>query len=135
MLDWFYNNEALAWWLLIFSVFSFLATLIAVPIIIIKLPPDYFHFRNRHPMPLSRTGRLLRTPLLIAKNMLGLIFLVLGILMLVLPGQGLLTMFIGLVLLDFPGKFKLERWVICRPTVFQSINWIRQKAGKAKLEI
>jgi hypothetical protein len=53
--------------------------------------------------------------------------------MLVLPGQGLLTIIIGLVLMEFPGKYHAERWVINRPAVLAAINWIRLKAGKPKL--
>ena len=50
--------------------------------------------------------------------------------MLVLPGQGLLTIFVALVLLDFPGKLRLERWLIRKPAVRRPIDWIRAKAGR-----
>lgn len=133
MLDWFYNNEFLAWWLLIFSVFSFLATLVAVPVILIRLPEDYFSFPHRHRVRWKNRNRFLRLALFIVKNLLGVIFILFGILMLVLPGQGLLTMVIGLVLLEFPGKYKVERWVINRPPILHAINWIRAKAGKNAL--
>lgn len=133
MLDWVYNNEALAWWLLVFSIFSFLATLIAVPIILIRLPEDYFSFPHRHRVPWRSRNRMLRMPLFIIKNLLGIILILLGILMLVLPGQGLLTITIGLVLLEFPGKYKVERWVVNRPAVLRAINWIRAKAGKTDM--
>ncbi len=133
MLDWFYSNETLAWWLLAFSVFSFLATLVTVPVILILLPEDYFCFPQRHRIHWKNRNRFLRLILLIVKNLLGIIFILLGILMLVLPGQGLLTMVIGLVLLDFPGKYNVERWAVNRPSVLRAINWIRTKAGKPKL--
>lgn len=135
ILDWVQDNEALTWGLLVFSVLSFLATLIIVPIIVVRLPDDYFHHHRRHPMPLGKTGTLLHTPLLVVKNILGVVFVLLGILMLVLPGQGLLTLFIGLVLLDFPGKYKLERWLVSQPAIFRSLNWIRNKAGKKNLDV
>lgn len=133
MFDWFYNNEALAWWLLIISIFTFLVTLIAIPVILIRLPRDYFSFPDRHRIPWQNRNRFLRLPLLILKNLLGVIFILLGILMLVLPGQGLLTIVIGLVLLEFPGKYRVERWAVNRPTVLGAINWIRAKAGKNAL--
>ena len=50
--------------------------------------------------------------------------------MLILPGQGILTILIGLFLMNFPGKFKLERKLIAMPKVLKSLNWIRTKAGK-----
>jgi hypothetical protein len=50
--------------------------------------------------------------------------------MLVLPGQGLLTMLIGLSLLPFPGKQKMEQNILSRKSIRQSLNWIRIKANK-----
>jgi len=135
MLDWFNNNEALTWWLVVFSGFSFLATLIAVPIILIRLPHDYFSFPHRHRIPWQRRNRFLRIPLFIIKNFLGVVFILLGILMLVLPGQGLLTIVVGLVLLEFPGKYNFERWAVNRPPLLRAINWIRAKAGKGELDV
>ncbi len=133
MLEWIYNNETLSWWLLAISVFSFMATLVAVPIVLVRLPEDYFSFTNRHRMIWRNPNTCLRVLLFLIKNLSGVIFILLGILMLVLPGQGLLTILIGLVLLEFPGKYRLERWVVNQPVVLRSINWVRLKAGKAKL--
>ena len=65
-----------------------------------------------------------------AKIIFGLILLVCGLVMLVLPGQGLLTMLIGLSLLPFPGKQKLEQNILDRKSIRQSLNWIRTKANK-----
>jgi len=55
--------------------------------------------------------------------------------MLVLPGQGLLTILFGIALLDFPGKYRLERRIVSYPKVLNSINWIRKKANKKPLVI
>jgi hypothetical protein len=68
-----------------------------------------------------------------AKNVLGVIFLIAGLAMLALPGQGILTIVIGLALLDFPGKFALERWLVTRKAVLNSINWMRRKRGRPPL--
>ncbi len=133
MLDWFYNNETLLWWLFFFSIASFLITLITVPIVLIRLPKDYFSFPERHRIRWKNQNQFLQIILFIAKNLLGLLLVLLGIAMLVLPGQGLLTIIIGLILLEFPGKYKLERWLINRRSILQSINWIRVKAGKEEL--
>lgn len=66
----------------------------------------------------------------IAKIILGLCLLVCGILMLVLPGQGLITIVIALSLLPFPGKNKMEQNLLSRKSVRSSLNWIRIKANK-----
>jgi len=71
--------------------------------------------------------------LLIGKNALGYILIVAGIVMLALPGQGILAILIGIMLLNFPGKFRLERWIITRRPVIRSINWLRQRAKRAPL--
>ncbi len=112
-----------------FSLIAFAGTLIAIPAILIRLPPDYFDnhghrkwFANHHP--------IIRTLGLMVKNGLGLIFLVAGIAMLVLPGQGILTMVLGILFLDFPGKHRVEQKLIRQPQILNAINSLRKKAGK-----
>ena len=78
---------------------------------------------------------VVRAFLLAAKNVFGGFLVVVGIAMLVFPGQGLLTIAIGLVLMDFPGKFHVERWIVTRKLVFQAINWLRRRAGQAPLVV
>lgn len=64
------------------------------------------------------------------KIIVGLILLLCGLVMLVLPGQGLLTILIGLSLIPFPGKNKIEDTILARKSVRSSLNWIRTKANK-----
>src|SRR5690606_8668788 len=80
--------------LCILSFLAFVGTLMAIPAILIRLPPDYFQndgnrkwFAHHHPV--------IRTIGLMIKNGLGVIFIIAGIAMLVLPGQGLLTILLG----------------------------------------
>ena len=73
--------------------------------------------------------------LLIGKNLLGGLLVLSGIAMLVLPGQGLLTIAMGLLLMDFPGKHRLERRIVRTRPVLRSINWLRRKAHKNPLKI
>jgi hypothetical protein len=70
---------------------------------------------------------------LIAKSTLGAILVIAGVLMLVAPGQGLLTIAAGLMLLEFPGKYRLERWLATRRQVWSSMNWLRRRAGREQL--
>ena len=53
--------------------------------------------------------------------------------MLVLPGQGVLTILIGVMFINFPGKYRLERWVVMRDPVLKTINRLRQRAGHPPL--
>jgi hypothetical protein len=54
--------------------------------------------------------------------------------MLLVPGQGLLSIAVALVLLDFPGKYRFERWLATRPAVWRSLNWLRRRAGCKPLQ-
>lgn len=112
-----------------FSLIAFVGTLIAIPAILIRLPPDYFNNHN-HPKWFANHHPIIRTIGLMMKNGLGLIFLVAGIAMLVLPGQGILTMVLGILFLDFPGKHRVEQKLIRQPQILNAINSLRKKAGK-----
>ena len=72
---------------------------------------------------------------LILKNTVGALLLVVGIAMLVLPGQGILTILMGLMLSDVPGKRRLELWLVKRPPVLRALNWMREKGGKEPFEL
>jgi len=119
------------WWVSILSGALFLATLIAVPIFIALMPPDYF---SRERPCLRKIHPTLRWILLVFKNLLGLILLISGIAMLILPGQGIITILVGFSLLDFPGKKNIERRLIWDPRVFKTMNWIRARAHRPPLE-
>jgi hypothetical protein len=66
---------------------------------------------------------------------IGFVLLAAGIAMLVLPGQGILTMLIGISLVDFPGKRQLERKLIGQPAVLNAINKMRQRFGQPPLTV
>jgi len=134
MLDWITIDEATLWCLAVFSIVSFLGTLILVPVLIIRIPEDYFAETKRHRWePWAHEHPVIRWSLLITKNILGYIFIILGIAMLVLPGQGILTIFIGIMFINFPGKYRLERWVVMRGPLLNTINKLRYRTGRAPL--
>ena len=133
MIEWVHGNETALWWLAASTIFTFMATLIAVPILVARIPSDYFSRKKIHGRPWANLHPVVRVILVIGKNVLGAIFVVAGLIMLVLPGQGIFTILIGIMLLDFPGKYRLERWIVARRPVLQSINWLRQRAGRAAL--
>lgn len=124
-----------AFGLVTFSVVTFLLSLILIPWLIIRLPEDYFSGRKRHESNLQQQHPLVYWSIRVGKNLLSALLVAAGIIMLVLPGQGLLSILIGISIGDFPGKYRLERFVISRPGVLKSINWIRKKAKKPLLKI
>ena len=55
--------------------------------------------------------------------------------MLLLPGQGFITILIGIMMLNFPGKFALQIRIVQQPTVLRAINWMRMKADRPALKV
>jgi hypothetical protein len=135
MAEWIRANDTLLWVLATASVVTFVATLIAVPWIVIRIPHDYFAHRTRHATDWSQHHPAVRVLLKAGKNTLGAVFVLVGLAMLALPGQGLLTMLIGVMLLDFPGKFRFERWFVGRRPVLRAMNWLRKKGGRPPLTL
>jgi hypothetical protein len=72
---------------------------------------------------------------LVAKNAVGAVFLAVGIALLFLPGQGILTILLGISLMDFPGKRYCERKIVGQPTVLKAINALREKYAKPPLTV
>ena len=129
---------SITWQSVLLAVLLFLVTftisLVIVSFILVRIPPDYFHkdrprnlWSDRHPA--------VRFLGVFAKNLLGILLVVLGILMSIpgVPGQGILTILLGLMLLDFPGKRNLEYKLVSRPQVLKTINKLRHRFGKPSL--
>ncbi len=133
IVEWIEANEATLLWLAGASTFVFLATLIAVPWLVTRIPHDYFSHKRRRRLSRARPQPVLRALVLVVKNILGLVFVVVGLALLVLPGQGAITILVGILLLDLPGKYRLECWVVRRGPVLRSINWLRRRAGRPPL--
>ena len=128
-------QEMNSWLFAALILVPFFGTLFIVPWLVVRIPADYFLVSKRK--PLWRRGQFVpwQILLLVLKNILGIAIVLMGIAMLVLPGQGLLTILIGLLLVNFPGKFQCERWLVSRRPVLKSVNWMRHRVGKAKLLI
>ena len=119
----------------IVSVITFLLSLIVIPWLVVKLPKDYFNHQQRQTLKSQRSARHWHFVLVLLKNLLGFILVLAGIAMLVLPGQGALTLLIGLSLTNFPGKYAIQQRLISVPGISKALNWLRCKAGKAEFEI
>lgn len=134
-MSYFPEQTILFWWVAVASVLVFLASLATVPMIIVRIPPDYFVPDRRQHVRWVARHPVARIVLVLAKNLLGGLFVVMGVAMLVLPGQGIITILIGIMLLDFPGKFQLERWIVGHRAVWRTMNWMRRRAGRPPLRI
>ena len=132
---WIEAHGELLWWLMILSAFMFVTSVVAVPWMLVRIPHDYFGPGNEHTTPFADHHPVARAILLAIRNVLGLIFLAAGIAMLVLPGQGVLTILAGLVLLHFPKKHELMRWIVSQRAVLTSANWVRHRAGRPPLVV
>ena len=133
LMDLLAEHQYLLWWMGVGSAFIFVISLLSLPWLVAQIPDDYFVPKKRQPTQWKTRQPLIRLIILIGKNCLGYMLLLGGILMLFLPGQGLLTMITGLLLIDYPGKFRLERKIVNTPTVLKSLNWLRAKAHKPPL--
>jgi hypothetical protein len=124
----FADHKGLTIGLTVASVVMFLGSLALMPLLVARAPTDFFT-RESHP-PRGALGWLGTA----AKNVFGFIALVLGVLMLFLPGQGLLMVLLGITMLDFPGKKKLEQRIVRRDKVWRSLSWLRRRAGKPEFD-
>jgi len=114
------------------SLLLFFGTLVFITVFIARMPADYFTRQRRSAAHASHNSVGCYS-LLLLKNVLGIVLIFMGISMLVLPGQGVLTILIGLALTNFPGKSRLELRLVRQPSVFKSLNWIRRKTGRPPL--
>jgi len=125
------DNQAIFLWLGSGSIAVSVSAIILLPWMIINIPDDYF----LHNIRKKKTEHpIIQIIFLLLKNILGLLFILIGIALLILPGQGLLTIFLGILLIDFPNKYKLECWLVRKKFIAEPINWIRVKKGKSKLK-
>lgn len=132
-LDFISKNETALLVLGVVSLVTFFGTLLAIPWIVVRIPADYFAEEERHLIPWSTQHPVIRWFLLLLKNLVGVVFIILGIVMLFIPGQGLLTILIGILFLNFPGKYRLERRFVQLRPVLRTIEWLRHRADKEPL--
>jgi len=130
MWEWIQSHTALIFAL---SVAMFVASLIVMFVLIVRMPEDYFLRKRERPWKQSHPA--LRLGLMVVRNLVGAALVLAGIVMLAMPGQGVLSILVGLSLLDIPGKRKLETAIVQREPVHKSLDWIRNKAGRPPLKL
>jgi hypothetical protein len=118
--------------LLVSSGFSLVASVVALPWYLKRLPADYFVRRTTLRVRTAEVSWS-HTAFVLAKNVLGALLVLAGIAMLVLPGQGIATIVVGLLMMQFPGKRRLERKLVSIPPVLRAVNALRRRNGEADL--
>ncbi len=116
------------------SLVAVLATIAAVPWVVGRLPADYFSRERRVSWRKMASAPLYAHIVTGLKNLLGSVLVIVGAIMLVTPGQGVLTILTGLLVMNFPGKYRLERWLVSRPGVLRALNWLRGRRGQPPFE-
>ena len=113
---------------------TFTLSMVVIAVLLVNLPATYFLDGHRRGLWIDRHP-ILRWSARAAKNVLGMALVLLGVLLSVpgVPGQGLLTILIGVALLDFPGKRRLERWILNQRGVLGRVNALRRRFGKPDL--
>jgi len=135
-IEWLYQirrHAALGWWALGLSLVLSIGGFFLMRQLLVSMPADYFV--RPGPLPWQLRHPVLRCILAIGKNLVGAVLLVAGLVMLAVPGPGILTILAALVLLDVPGKRALEQRFLALPAVLNAINGIRQRANQPPLEM
>ena len=129
------DHENIFLWLAIGSFIGFIASILLIPWIVTRIPSDYFTHPKRQKYLWCNKPPIVRFIFIFLKNIFGVMFVLGGIAMLLLPGQGILTILIGLIIMDFPYKYKVEIWIIKQPFILRSINKLRAKVNQHPLVI
>jgi hypothetical protein len=114
---------------------TFVLSLLIFVVIIVALPPRYFASDQRQLA--ADQSPVVRSLIIVGKNLLGLAVIGVGILLSLpgIPGQGIFTIVVGLMLLDIPGKHRLARRVVRQRRVLRTINRLRSWFGRPPLVV
>ena len=127
------DYKSIIFWLSLLSFLIFIFSLVTIKWLVALIPSDYFvskkdtKFKSEYPFIWLIS--------MIIKNIIGYVLIIGGILMLLLPGQGLFTIFIGLMMSNYPGKYYIEKKFIAIPSILKTINWLRKQSNKEPIII
>ncbi|TWT65145.1 PGPGW domain-containing protein [Allorhodopirellula solitaria] len=122
-------------WLASISGIGMILAIVLLPVLFVKIPADYFTRPPNSPTERAQSHPWLIGGVWVLRNLLGVTLIMAGVAMLVLPGQGLLTIFAGLMLTTFPGKRRFEVMILQRPIINKTINRMRRRYGKEPLHL
>lgn len=135
ILEWLMAHQYLLGWIGVISFLVFSLSLLSLPWLVAMIPEDYFSSQKRKRAILKNEVFGTWIVIFILKNSIGLLLVTGGVLMLFLPGQGVLTIIAGLIMTDYPGKFELERRIVSNKKILEKLNWLRNKANQPNLKI
>ena len=130
---WSEGHRWVVWMVAAGSLGSLVVSGVLVSLVLVQLPSDHYSRGRIAPLATAHGGLvslLASGAVLVIRNVLGWMFVLAGVAMLVLPGQGLLSIIAGLVLIDFPGKRRIEYRLLASRGVRDAMNWLRRRAGK-----
>ena len=101
----------------------YVAAALAIPIVIARLPVDYFVRPHRSRPMAVRVIRIV----------IGVAITAVGVALLFLPGPGVVTILLGLSVVGGPVARHCVRRLATRPRVLAAINEIRRRRGRPPL--
>ena len=126
MLDTLARVPATVWTALsLASIAGLVFAALALPRIVARLPVGWF----LHPPPPLRVRFAAAPVRTMGRNLLAILLLSAGLAMLVLPGQGVLTILAGLLLSDLPLRDRVVRALVARPRVAAALKRLRAWGG------
>ncbi len=116
-----------------------LSTLVSFAVVVtylLAISDDHFIASDRG-MRRRLQSRFSQIAWAILKNLLGVALVVIGLVLALpgVPGQGLLTILVGLLMLDIPGKRRLELAIVRRGPVLRTINKLRARFKRPPLRL
>ncbi|MCA8952971.1 MAG: hypothetical protein KDE27_25900 [Planctomycetes bacterium] len=128
----FFASPPVFWTMFGVGIGTIVLAVVLLPLVVVRLDADYFVATPKQLASHRTFGRWL---FLIARNLVGSVLVLVGLILLLLPGQGLLMIFGGLLMMDFPGKRRLELAIVRRPAILKLLNGMRTKRGHAPFEV
>ena len=125
------NSETLFWVLI--STGSFFASSFLAVGFLVLLPEDYFLTGKLVGNKALSNGGISRRPLKLFQQIAGIFCIILGFLLLFIPGQGLVVILVGLMLLDIPRLRTLELKIVRQQKVISTLNRVRVFFGQKPL--
>lgn len=124
------------WWGIAISLGAAVLSFVVAVAIVVSWPPDRFN-RSGPAQVGQRRALPIRVLGLVAKNLAGVVLVLLGLIMAIpgVPGQGLLTAVIGITLLNLPGKLRVERRLLRIVALRRGINRLRARFHRPPLEV
>lgn len=131
IVHWIEQSQA-GGYLLIASIVFMLVFSMGVILFFIRAPYDYF-FEINDPNAQKARGLGAWTKYVL-KNILGGIFVLIGVITLPIPGQSIPALLLGFLLIDFRYKHRIIHWIMQKTKILPKINQWRVNAGRKPLE-